>query len=59
MKNFYVNTLLQIIMIISVKSNANLTQTVVAHYENIPIQIYRKFHLQGKKLLFFIFLLKT
>ena len=35
------------------------------HYENTPIQIYRKFHLQKLKkksdkiLIFFIFLLKT
>ena len=35
------------------------------HYENMPIQIYRKFHLQKtenfqiRKLIFFIFLLKT
>ena len=34
------------------------------HYENTPIQIYRKFHLQKpekfqKKLIYFIFLLKT
>ena len=35
------------------------------HYENTPIQIYRKFHLQKtenlliKTLIFFIFLLKT
>ena len=35
------------------------------HYENTPIQIYRKFHLQNliifskKILIFFIFLLKT
>ena len=35
------------------------------HYENSPIQIYRKFHLQKlkifrwKTLIFFIFLLKT
>ena len=36
-----------------------------AHYENSPIQIYKKFHLQklkifrSKTLIFFIFLLKT
>ena len=35
------------------------------HYENTPIQIYRKFHLQKlkkvqiKTLIFFVFLLKT
>ena len=39
--------------------------TVPTHYENTPIQIYRKFHLQKlnifqiKTLIFFIFLLKT
>ena len=38
---------------------------VFQHYENTPIQIYRKFHLQNlknfryKTLIFFIFLLKT
>ena len=38
---------------------------MIAHYENTPIQIYRKFHLQKiknfqiKTLIFFIFLLKT
>ena len=37
----------------------------VDHYENTPIQIYRKFHPQkqnfqiNKKIIFFIFLLKT
>ena len=29
------------------------------HYENTPIQEYRKFHHQKKSLKFFIFLLKT
>ena len=39
---------------------------VLLHYENTPIQIYRKFHLQKlkmfqikKTLIFFIFLIKT
>ena len=36
----------------------------ITMYENMPIQIYRKFHLQKlkffyRKLIFFIFLLKT
>ena len=37
----------------------------VCHYENTPIQLYRKFHLQKieifqiQMLIFFIFLLKT
>ena len=47
-------------------SQCGLHRIHETHYENTPIQIYRKFHLQKtenfqikKKLWFFIFLLKT
>ena len=42
-----------------------VSTTTREHYENMPIQIYRKFHLQKlkifrqKSLIFFIFLLKN
>ena len=45
--------------------SAHLYMYICPHYENTPIQIYRKFHLQKlkknqiKPLIFFIFLLKT
>ena len=47
-------------------SCAEIFTQLVKHYENTPIQIYRKFHLQKLKIFrlknsdfFFIFLLKT
>ena len=42
-----------------------MSKECLIHYENTPIQIYRKFHLQNTEyfeiiiLIFFVFLLKT